>query len=173
MSKEKFASVSLVLHMVMFIVIQEINFVDAEVIAVWDADEQRGQENARSISFSGSRSATLLARSDIDAVFVTSPTNKHAEHCVAAANAGKHILLQKPMALSLADCDTIIQAVNANGLKFSMCHQMRADPVNQKIKQLLNEKQVGDIAIVKRRHAINVLLNPDFTRPDNWHMTHF
>jgi predicted dehydrogenase len=152
--------------------IQEIaNFDDAEVVAAWDADEQRGQENAAKYQLQWeSNLATLLARSDIDAVFVTSPTNKHAEHCVAAAHAGKHILLQKPMALSLADCDTIIQAVQTNGVKFSMCHQMRADPVNQKIKQLLHEKQVGDIAVVKRRHAINVLLNPDFTRPDNWHI---
>lgn len=146
-------------------------FDDAEVVVAWDADTQRGQENAQKYDIEWEPDLdVLLARTDIDAVFITSPTNKHAEHSIAAARAKKHILLQKPMALTLADCDAIIDAVNQNGVMFSMCHQMRADPINQKIKALLEEKAVGNIAIVRRRHAINVLLNPDFARPDNWHL---
>jgi predicted dehydrogenase len=112
----------------------------------------------------------LLARSDIDAVFITSPTNKHAEHCIMTVNAGKHILLQKPIALSLEDCDEIINTVNENQVKFSMCHQMRADPINQKIKALLNEKAVGNISIIRRHHVINALLNPNFATSGNWHI---
>lgn len=146
-------------------------FDDADVIVAWDADQQRGKENADKYGIEWEPDLdTMLARTDIDTVFITSPTNKHAEHCLAAAQAKKNILLQKPMALSLEDCDTIIAAVKEHGIKFSMCHQMRADPVNQKIKALLDEKAVGDVAVVRRRHAINVLLNPDFARPGNWHL---
>lgn len=146
-------------------------FDDAEVIAAWDDDQQRGQENAEKYQLDWQPDLDqLLARSDIDAVFVTSPTNRHAEHAIAAANAKKHILLQKPMALSLDDCDAIIKAVAANDVKFSMCHQMRADPVNQQIKALLDNQAVGNVAVVRRRHAINVLLNPNFAKAGNWHI---
>lgn len=152
--------------------VEEIaNFDDTEVIAAWDDDTQRGQEYCAKYGLEWVPNlADLLNREDIDAVFVTSPTNQHAAHCLAAAEAGKNILLQKPMALTLEDCDAIIQAVNTHQVKFSMCYQMRADPINHKIKALLTEGAAGKIAIVRRRHAINALLNPHFARPDNWHI---
>lgn len=152
--------------------IEEIaNFDDASIVVAWDDNIQRGIENTFKYQLEWeSNLDKLLARPDIDAVFITSPTNKHAQHCIKAANAKKHILLQKPMALSLSDCDAIIKAVIDNQVKFSMCHQMRADPINQKIKALLDEQSVGNISIVRRRHAINVLLNTSWATPDNWHL---
>ena len=147
------------------------HFSDAQVVAAWDDDRERGrmQCSKYGIAFEPDLDA-LLRREDIDAVFVTSPTNQHAAHVVAAAQAGKHVLLQKPMALTLEDCDKIIAAVEQYGIKFSMCYQMRVDPVNQKMKQLIDEGAVGHISIVRRRHAIGALLSPDFARPDNWHI---
>lgn len=146
-------------------------FADAQVVAAWDDDRARGQARCaqHGLAFEPDLDA-LLRRDDIDAVFVTSPTNRHAEHAVAAAQAGKHVLLQKPMALTLDDCDAIIAAVKRYGIRFSLCYQMRADPVNQKIKALLDERAVGNVAVVRRRHAIGLLLNPDFARPGNWHL---
>ncbi len=146
-------------------------FDDAVVVAAWDDDRARGEEqcNKYGLAFEPDLD-TLLRRADIDAVFVTSPTNQHAAHVIAAAQAGKGVLLQKPMALTLADCDAIIDAVRRYGIKFSMCYQMRVDPVNRKIKTLLDEKALGNIAIVRRRHAIGALLSPEFARPGNWHI---
>ena len=147
------------------------DFTDAAVVACWDDDRQRGEGQAAryGIDFVDSLDQ-FLSRRDIDAVFITSPTNRHAAHVAAAAQAGKHILLQKPMALTLADCDAIIQAVRQAGIKFSMCYQMRADPINQKIRQLVAEKAVGNLAVVRRRHAINALLNPQWAVAGNWHI---
>lgn len=147
------------------------NFADAQIVAAWDENQERGrmQCGKYGIHFEPDLDA-LLKRDDIDAVFVTSPTNQHATHVLAAAQAGKAVLLQKPMALTLEDCDAIIAAVRQYGIKFSMCYQMRVDPVNQKMKQLIDEGAVGNIAIVRRRHAIGALLSPDFARPDNWHI---
>jgi predicted dehydrogenase len=147
------------------------DFGDATVVAGWDADAQRGETQCAKYGLHFERDLdALLKREDIDAVFVTSPTNKHAEHVIAAAQAGKHVLLQKPMALSLADCDAIIQAIHDYPIKFSLCYQMRCDPVNQKIKALLDEGAVGKVAMVKRRHAINALLMPGFAYKGNWHI---
>ncbi|MDQ3349957.1 MAG: Gfo/Idh/MocA family oxidoreductase [Acidobacteriota bacterium] len=147
------------------------DFPDARVVAAWDDDLDRGRAASERYGLDWiPQLDDLLARTDIDAVFITSPTNRHAEHAVLAARAGKHILLQKPMALSLADCDRITEAVRETKVLFSMCYQMRADPVNLKIKKLLTEGAVGNVAIVRRRHAIPMLLNPDFARPGNWHI---
>ncbi|MBZ0301579.1 MAG: Gfo/Idh/MocA family oxidoreductase, partial [Anaerolineae bacterium] len=147
------------------------DFTDAQIVAAWDDDRERGESNCAKYGLTFEPDLdSLLARDDIDAVFITSPTNRHADHAVAVAQAGKHILLQKPMALTLEDCDRIIEVIHQTGVKFSLCYQMRADPVNQKIKALLDEGAVGRVAIVRRRHAIPVLLNPDFAYPGNWHI---
>ena len=146
-------------------------FGDAEVVAAWDDDAERSEALTRKYGMEYERDLdSLLSRGDLDAVFVASPTNRHAEHVVAAAEAGKGVLLQKPMALTLEDCDRIIEAVDRTGVRFSLCYQMRADPVNQKMKALLDEQAVGAVAIVRRRHAIPMLLNPNFARPGNWHI---
>ena len=147
------------------------DFPDAEVVACWDDDAQRGQRHAREFGLDWQPHLDqLLSRRDIDAVFVTSPTNQHAGHVIAAAEAGKAVLLQKPMALTLADCDAIIAAINRAGVPFSMCYQMRADPINQQIKRLLDDKALGKVAVVRRRHAIAALLDPDWPSPGNWHI---
>ena len=147
------------------------HFDDAAVVACWDDDAKRGAAHAAQFELDWLPELDqLLSRADIDAVFVTSPTNQHAAHCIAAAQAGKAILLQKPMALTLADCDAIIAAVKRAGVKFSMCYQMRADPINQKMKALLDAGAVGRVAVIRRRHAIPALLNPDWITEDNWHI---
>lgn len=146
-------------------------FDDAEVVAAWDYDAERGQQSAAEFGLDWQPELDqLLARDDIEAVFVASPTNRHAEHVIAAAEAGKHVLLQKPMALTLADCDAIIAAVERAGVKFSMCYQMRCDPVNLKMKALVDGGAVGNIAVARRRHAIPMLLNEEWAVPGNWHI---
>ena len=146
-------------------------FDDASIVACWDYDRERGESRAAEFELDWVRDLDqLLARKDIDAVFVTSPTNQHAQHVIAAAQAGKHILLQKPMALTLADCHSIIGAVNDSGIRFSMCYQMRCDPINQKMKALIDEGAVGKIAAIRRRHAIPALLNKQWAVPGNWHI---
>ena len=147
------------------------DFADAEVVAAWDDDIERGLNAAAEFGLVWHADLEqLLARADIDAVFVASPTNRHVAHVIAAAAAGKHVLLQKPMALTLKDCDAIIEAVKRSGVKFSMCYQMRCDPVNRKMKALVAEGAVGNLAVVRRRHAIPMLLNKDWAIPGNWHI---
>src|SRR6476646_6644323 len=52
----------------------------------------------------------LVNRNDIDAVFISTPHSEHAAHTIAAAKAGKHVLLDKPMAASVEECDRILEA---------------------------------------------------------------
>lgn len=145
---------------------------DVRLVAAWDDDETRGKKNAGSFGMAYSPHVEdVLGRSDVDAVIVTSETNKHGDLCVAAAEAGKHILLQKPMALSLSECDRIVEAVDRAGITLQMAFQMRCDPVNLKMKQLIDDGAVGRVGTIRRRHCLNVLFNEAFTTgPSRWHI---
>ena len=148
------------------------HFDDVELVATWDDDEGRGRANADKFGLEFRASAdAVLDDPNIDTVMIGIETNRHAEYAQRAAQAGKNILLQKPMATTLEDCDRIIAAVAESGVKFSMAFQMRRDPVNRKIKALVERGTVGEIAVVRRRHCIPVLLNPRFvTSASKWHL---
>ena len=148
------------------------DFDDVDLIATWDDNPDRGRQAAQTFEMDFRPDVDdILNDPRIDAVIVTMETNRHAEFIERAAAAGKHILCQKPLATTLADCDRIIEVVKQSGVKFSMAFQMRRDPVNQKIKELVDEGAVGNIAVVRRRHCIPVLLNPDFVNgPSQWHI---
>jgi predicted dehydrogenase len=145
---------------------------DVEVTATWDDNRARGQRAADRFGLQWRDSASSVVEDpQIDAVMIGSETNRHADLVEVAAAAGKAILLQKPMATTLADCDRIIAAVERHGVKFSMAFQMRHDPVNAKMKELFDAGLVGRPAIVRRRHCIDVLLNPAFAEGDtSWHV---
>ncbi|MDA1192984.1 MAG: Gfo/Idh/MocA family oxidoreductase [Candidatus Poribacteria bacterium] len=144
-------------------------FDDAHLVASWDDDTTRGKQQAEAFGMEFVESAeALVARDDIDAVIIAIETNRHAEMVRLAANAGKHILLQKPMALSLTDCDQIIDDVDRTGVKFSMGYQMRQDPMNRKIRELVQNGTLGKVGVIRRRHCIPVLFHESFHT--SWHI---
>lgn len=149
-----------------------LGFDDVELSACWDDNEERGREAAAAFGMEYRSDAKAVASDpNIDAVIIATETNRHAQFVEMAAAAGKAILCQKPLATTLADCDRIIAAVRNSGVKFSVAFQMRQDPVNQKIKELVDASAVGEIAVVRRRHCINVLNNEAFvTGPSRWHI---
>lgn len=149
-----------------------MHFDDVELVATWDDDEERGRTNAQKFGLDFcDKAETVTNNPNIDTVLIGAETNRHADLVELAAKAGKNILLQKPMATTLSDCDRIIKVIRDTGVKFSMAFQMRHDPVNQKIKELVTQGVVGNIAVVRRRHCIPVLLNPNFVNgPSHWHI---
>jgi predicted dehydrogenase len=84
-----------------------------------------------------------LLKSDIDAVVIASPNARHAEMCIEAAAAGKHIFSEKPMAISLDDCRRIREAVKRAGLKYLIGYHRRLNPLYQYAKQLLDSGSLG------------------------------
>lgn len=148
------------------------NWDDVRLVAAWDDDIERGRKNAEQFGMEFSPHVEdIVNRQDIDAIIVASETNKHGDLCVAAADAGKTILLQKPMALSLEECDRIIAAVDRTGVRFEMAFQMRCDPTNQKIKALIDDGTFGKVGTLRRRHCLNLLFNETFvTGPSRWHI---
>lgn len=92
----------------------------------------------------------LLDRDDIDAVIVATPQRFRPEIVIAAANAGKHILAEKPLALTPADARAMIDAARANGVTLATVHNYHFMPVYQEIKEAIEAGEIGepDVAVM-------------------------
>jgi predicted dehydrogenase len=88
---------------------------------------------------------TLLGRTDIDAVFISTPHALHADQAVMAAKSGKHILLDKPMAASIEDCDRIIDAATDAGVNVMIMFGQRFRKVNLEAYRLIKDGAIGRI----------------------------
>jgi predicted dehydrogenase len=86
----------------------------------------------------------LLARDDIEAVIVATPQRFRPEIVIAAANAGKHILAEKPLALTPADARAMIDAARANGVTLATVHNYHFMPVYQDIKEMIDSGDIGE-----------------------------
>ena len=89
----------------------------------------------------------LLADDGIDAVYVATPVSMHAGQAIAAAEAGKHVLCEKPMALTVAECDRMITAAQANGVKLGVAYYRHFYPVIERIRQVIVCGDVGQIVL--------------------------
>jgi len=87
----------------------------------------------------------LLADESIDVVDVTSYPSQHREQAVAAAEAGKHVILEKPMAMTLEDCREILAAVEANGVKACICFECRHSGQFTTTKAMIDSGLLGEI----------------------------
>lgn len=124
-------------------VLSEIH--DARLIAVADVVESRAREIAGRYGAEvwTTDYSSLLERDDIEAVWICTPDHLHKEPTVAAAAAGKHVLLEKPMATTLADADTIIGAVEQAGITFMVGHIYRFEVHFAKLKQAIESGNIG------------------------------
>lgn len=89
--------------------------------------------------------AALLARDDIDAVVLASPETIRHDQALQAAAAGKHILAEKPMATSVAECDAMIAACDAANVRLMIVQTQRFRGVHQRAKNLITEGQIGAV----------------------------
>ena len=85
----------------------------------------------------------LIADTDIDAVYIATPVNLHRPQTVKAAKAGKHVLVEKPMGLSVAECDDMVTACRAAGVKLGVAYFRRFYPVIARLKELLRSEAIG------------------------------
>lgn len=90
----------------------------------------------------------LLARDEIDAVLIATPPFLHAQQTVAAAQAGKHVFCEKPMALTVEDCDRMIEACKANGVNLMVGQVLRYFPIHAKVKELVESGELGRLICI-------------------------
>ncbi len=89
----------------------------------------------------------VLEHPEVEAVCICTPSGQHATQTIAAAKAGKHVLVEKPMALSLEDADAMIQACDDNGVQLGVMLQRRSETLFQQVKAALEAGDLGDITL--------------------------
>ena len=85
----------------------------------------------------------IASNPDIDIVYVVLPVSMHKEFTIRAARAGKHVISEKPMAISVADCEEMISACRNAGKKLSIGYRLRFDPYNREMMRLGQQKVYG------------------------------
>src|SRR5882724_1929445 len=91
----------------------------------------------------------LLADSDLDAVYIATPVHLHAAQTIAAAESGKHVLCEKPMAMNVKECDEMIAACGANNVKLGIAYYRRFYPVIERIKRVIASGEIGKPVLVQ------------------------
>lgn len=92
---------------------------------------------------------SLLARPDIDVAIIATPHSTHKALAVAAAKAGKHVYLEKPMALDIAECDEIIEACHRADVQLTIAKQTRHMQMSMKAKEMIDAGQIGELRYVR------------------------
>ncbi len=89
--------------------------------------------------------ASIRDNADIDVIYVVTPTSLHAKYAIAAANAGKHVWCEKPMAMTIAECQSIIDACVQNKVKLSIGYRMQHEPNTRTVIEYAKTKPYGAI----------------------------
>ncbi len=110
----------------------------------------------------------MVRRDDIELVDISTPTHTHKDIAIAAAQAGKHILCEKPMALSAAEAHQMVQAVKKAGVKHMLGHNYRRVPAVCLAKQMIQEGRIGQIYHWRGVYLQDWLVNPEF--PLTWQL---
>ncbi len=110
----------------------------------------------------------LIAREDIDVIDIATPPAVHRDIAVAAAESGKHIFCEKPIALSAAEAKEMCDVAERNKVVHYLNHQYRRCPAVALAKQLIDEGEIGRIFHWRGAYLQSWLTDPDF--PLTWHM---
>ncbi len=87
----------------------------------------------------------MLEDPSLDAIYVASPHALHAEHAIRALEAGKHVLVEKPMALSVVDCDRMIEAARTAHRTLAVAYYRRGYPAVTKLKEIIETGEIGAV----------------------------
>ena len=102
----------------------------------------------------------LIADPNIDAVYISTPVDLHLPQTIACAEAGKHVLVEKPMAMSVAECDQMIDACRENNVKLGVAYYRRFYPVVDRIKELIESGEIGKVLSVSAVTATAFAMSP-------------
>jgi len=154
---------------------------DAEIVAVCDVVEARAKRKAEIFGVKKTYTSydALLKDDEIDAVDILLPHHLHADCAIKAAEAGKHVLLIKPMAMSSKDCDAVIRAAKKAGVKLQIQENYMFYPPFEKAKELIVKGEIGKPVVIRFRSIfglggiskvfVEALMNEGMDIPaENW-----
>ncbi len=122
-----------------------------EVVAICDLDADRAKAAAEKYNIPAYYGSVeeMLEKTELDAVDICTWNNGHAPVCIAAAKAGKHVVCEKPMAMSLADAKAMEAAVKEAGVTFMLAVPGRFNTQNMYVREMLEAGELGDVYYTK------------------------
>lgn len=143
---------------------------DVQVVAVSSRSEEKATTLAQEVGAEALTNSMALATDPrVDAVSITLPTHLHKDHTIAALNAGKHVFLEKPMGLSVEECDAMMEAAQKNQRLLMIAHVLRFWPEYMALVEFVKSGELGKplSATAKRLSARPTwgdwFANPDWT----------
>jgi predicted dehydrogenase len=137
-------------------------------VSAYDIDESKLRNAEKFSQLTTYTSLDQFLKSDIEAVLILVPHYLHKEIVIAAAEAGKHVLCEKPMAPSLEECDEMIKATKKASVKFMIAESHRFLPAHQLIKQMLEKGYIGDVMLGRTYEGAYCAPN-EFLDSNWWH----
>jgi predicted dehydrogenase len=145
--------------------------IPASLAAVCDVDETRTKAKGEKyrVPWFVDYHAMMKACPQIDVVVVATPTGYHARHVIDLAQYGKHVVTEKPMALSVADCDAMLDACRRNDCRLFVVKQNRFNPAVVAARKALDGGRFGKMVIGTVR--VRWSRNQEYYESDDWHGT--
>ncbi|MEM1211130.1 MAG: aldo/keto reductase [Planctomycetota bacterium] len=103
----------------------------------------------------------LLDRDDVDAVYIATPHTQHAQWCIRALEAGKHVFCEKPAALNAPSAERIADTAERAGLLFVEAFKERSHPQTHKLLELLRDRVIGEVQLIRSNFAFRAGINPE------------
>src|SRR5215212_3265333 len=134
------------------------------LVAIAGRNEEGVQEAARRYGYERSYTdwREMLQDPDVQLFDNAGPNDAHAEPCIAAAQAGKHILCEKPLARTAAECKPMLEAVQKAGVKHMVAFNYRFVPAIRQIRQLVESGALGQIYHFRAMYLQEWIADPDF-----------
>ena len=108
----------------------------------------------------------IAANSAIDVVYIVVPNGLHKDFTIRAAKAGKHVIVEKPMATTAADCEVMIAACNAAGVQLAVGYRLHYEPHHQELMRLGQKKVFGQVRLIE----VSLGYRLDGIPPTDWHL---
>ena len=140
-------------------------------VAAYDVDENKLKNVSKFSKLETYTNLEVFLKSDIDAVLVLVPHYLHKDIVVAVAEAGKHVICEKPMATTLEECDEMIAASKKAGVKFMIAENHRFLPAHRLIKDFIDRDFIGDV-FLGRAYEGAYVSSEHFLNPNIWPFTY-
>jgi predicted dehydrogenase len=141
-----------------------------ELVAVMSRNRARGQAFAQKHGIAKVHTSLheVLSDPDIDALYHATPDGLHAQHAVEAARAGKHSLIEKPLAISVQECTQAIEACRRHGVKLGVVFNQRHEAVHRETRRMVLLGEIGEVMLAQVQIPLRIAAPAPTPSPANW-----
>ncbi len=145
--------------------VRRLGFVDVVAVAGSDAAKARSLADAFGVGHATGDYRTVLGNPGVDAVHICTPNVRHHAMAAGALDAGKHVICEKPLAMTSAEAADLAGRASASGLRTALCHNLRYYPMVQQMRRMCEAGELGDILVAQGTYSQDWLL---FESDWNW-----